>query len=250
MSAARTFSPSQPADQKPPILKMFEREDWTLFRTVEGLQQRAGVSAERLRRLVLKELADNGLDTGGSITVDQIDADHFVIEDDGPGIDGTPEDVAALFSIKRPMRSAKLLRKPQRGALGNGLRVVAGAVLASAGSLTVTTRNQRIELQPKSEGSTAVVKVSKVEHPVGTRVEIGFGPALPPDRNALSWAENAQKLAGVGDDYKGLTSAYWYDAAQFHELLLACGAQPVRSLVVRSTAAVVARLARLSPPPA
>lgn len=212
---------------------MFEREDWTLFRTVEGLQQRAGVSAERLRRLVLKELADNGLDTGGSITVDQIDADHFVIEDDGPGIDGTPEDVAALFSIKRPMRSAKLLRKPQRGALGNGLRVVAGAVLASAGSLTVTTRNQRIELQPKSEGSTAVVKVSKVEHPVGTRVEIGFGPALPPDRNALSWAENAQKLAGVGDDYKGLTSAYWYDAAQFHELLLACGAQPVRSLVVQ-----------------
>ncbi len=73
MSAARTFSSSQPADQNPPILKMFEREDWTLFRTVEGLQQRAGVSAERLRRLVLKELADNGLDTGGSITVDQIE---------------------------------------------------------------------------------------------------------------------------------------------------------------------------------
>ena len=37
----------------------FERQDWTLFRTVEGLQQKAGVPAKLLRRLVLKELADN-----------------------------------------------------------------------------------------------------------------------------------------------------------------------------------------------
>jgi hypothetical protein len=42
----------------------FEREDWTLFRTLEGLQQRAGVPARLLRRLVLKEIADNGLDSG------------------------------------------------------------------------------------------------------------------------------------------------------------------------------------------
>ena len=46
-----------------PNLK-FERADWTLFRTVEGLQQKAGVPASKLRRLVLKELADNALDTG------------------------------------------------------------------------------------------------------------------------------------------------------------------------------------------
>jgi hypothetical protein len=42
----------------------FERADWTSFRTVEGLQQKAGVAQDRLRRLVLKELADNALDTG------------------------------------------------------------------------------------------------------------------------------------------------------------------------------------------
>ena len=48
------------------------------------------------------------------------------------------------------MRSSKLLRLPQRGALGNGLRVVAGAVLASAGSLVVITRNKRIELRPQA----------------------------------------------------------------------------------------------------
>lgn len=224
---------SQPADENPPILKMFEREDWTLFRTVEGLCQRAGVSAARLRRLVLKELADNGLDTGASITVGEgADADHFFVEDQGPGIDGPPEEVAALFSIRRPMRSAKLLRRPQRGALGNGLRVVAGVVLASSGSLIVTTRNQRIVLQPKSDGSTAVVKVSKAKQLIGTRVEISFGPAVPSDSQTLYWAGIARRLASAGENYKGLTSAYWYDAAQFHELLLA-STQPVRTLVAQ-----------------
>jgi hypothetical protein len=120
----------------------FERADWTLFRTVEGLQQKAGVQSKLLRRLVLKELGDNALDTGTDISFGYVDKDRdiFCVEDDGPGLDGTPEEIAELFSIRRPMRSSKLLRLPQRGALGNGLRVAAGAVLSSQGSLVVITR--------------------------------------------------------------------------------------------------------------
>ena len=53
---------------RPQNLK-FERADWSLFRTVEGLQQRAGVAKNKLPRLVLKELADNGLDNGGEVRV-------------------------------------------------------------------------------------------------------------------------------------------------------------------------------------
>jgi hypothetical protein len=30
----------------------FERDDWALFRTIEGLQQKAGVPKDKLRRLV------------------------------------------------------------------------------------------------------------------------------------------------------------------------------------------------------
>ncbi len=116
----------------------FQREDWSLFRTLEGLQQRAGVPKERLRRLVRKELTDNGLDTGAEVSVGELPGGSYYIEDDGPGIE--PGEVASLFSIARPMVSTKLLRLPSRGALGNGLRVVAGAVLASNGSLTVVTR--------------------------------------------------------------------------------------------------------------
>ena len=116
----------------------FERADWTSFRTIEGLQQKAGVPADRLRRLVLKELTDNALDTETAVTIGETARGYF-IDDRGPGFD--PDNVAVMFSIARPLMSTKLLRLPTRGALGNGLRVVAGAVLASKGFLTVTTRN-------------------------------------------------------------------------------------------------------------
>ena len=114
--------PALASQQAAQILK-FQRPDWALFRTVEGLQQRAGVPKSKLRRLVLKELADNGLDSGANVRVGKVDGGYFV-EDDGSGID--PDDVARLFSIARPMMSSKLWRLPTRGALGNGLRVVAG----------------------------------------------------------------------------------------------------------------------------
>ena len=131
------------------------------------------------------------------------------------------------------MRSSKLLRLPQRGALGNGLRVVAGAVLASEGSLAVITRNKRIELRPKADGTTTVVSVTAVEHPVGTRIEIGFGPALPRDDDPLAWVRAAAEIAHKGKSYDGKSSPFWYDPSQFHELILAHGSQPLRSLVAQ-----------------
>jgi hypothetical protein len=223
---------SSPALQ---ILK-FEREDWSLFRTVEGLQQRAGVTLDNLVRLVLKELTDNGLDEGAEVRVGELPRGHgYFVEDDGSGIDGTPEEIAALFSINRPMLSTKLLRLPTRGALGNGLRVVAGAVLASGkgSSLVVITRNHRIELRPERDGSTTVVGTTKVKRPLGTRVEVRFGPALPCDGNVLFWAQLARHMARSGQTYGGKSSPHWYDAGQFHELLYASGKTPVRELIAQ-----------------
>lgn len=210
----------------------FEREDWASFRTIEGLQQKAGVSKDKLARLVMKELADNGLDAGAKvINVGELPKGGYFVEDDGPGIDGAPEDIARLFSIRRPMVSTKLLRLPTRGALGNGLRVVAGAVLASGGSLTITTRDHRIELRPERDGSTTVVSAKKVYFPNGTRVEIGFGPALPCDKRTLNWALIACWLAHTGSTYKGKSSPHWFDVPAFHELLDAAGDRPVCELI-------------------
>jgi hypothetical protein len=211
-----------------------EREDWTSFRTIDGLQQKAGVSKDKLPRLVLKELADNSLDAGGKISLGELPTEGgYYVEDDGPGIDGTPEDIARLFSIRRPMVSSKYFRRPQRGMLGNGLRVVAGAVLASEGSLAIVTRNRRIVLRPERDGSATVVKVDEAKFPRGTRIEIKFGPALPGDENAVHWAMMARIFARSGTCYSGGSSPWWYDAPSFHELLDSGGERPVRELIAR-----------------
>src|SRR5258708_16257718 len=209
------------ASQKTPA---FEREDWALFRRLEGLQQRAGVSKNLLSRLALKELADNGLDNGAKVTVESLPYEGgYTVEDAGTGLGGAPEDIARLFSISRPMVSTKLLRLPGRGALGNGLRVVAGAVLASGGSLVVTTRNRRIELRPERDGTTTVIGVEAVTFPVRTRVEVRFGPTLPCDQHTLYWARMACRLAHLGTQYLGKASPWCYDAPQFRDLLFASG---------------------------
>jgi hypothetical protein len=206
----------------------FERADWTSFRTVEGLQQKAGVAPGRLRRLVLKELTDNALDTGTRANVGEIAGDGYFVEDQGPGLDSKA--VANLFSINRRLVSTKLLRLPTRGALGNGLRVVAGAVLASDGFLIVETRGARLRLQPGRDGYTQVVERSASARRIGTRIEIVFGPDLPQDADALRWAHLAIHLA-QGNAYAGKSSPWWYDLPQFHELLSASGGVPVRALI-------------------
>ena len=76
----------------------FEREDWTLFRSLATLSQKAGVPVHLLPQLVLKELADNALDAGGTVRVGELGDDGWYVEDDGPGIAGDPAAIARLFS--------------------------------------------------------------------------------------------------------------------------------------------------------
>src|SRR5262249_49333025 len=64
----------------------------------------------------------------------------------GCGIPGDDDAVASLFSINRPLTSSKTLRRPTREALGNGLRVVTGAVVATCGTLRVSTRGRTLRL--------------------------------------------------------------------------------------------------------
>ena len=210
----------------------FERPDWVLFRSVGTLSQKAGVPVGKLRRLAMKELTDNGLDCGGMVTVGALDAggDGYFVQNDGPGLPGTPADIARLFSISRPLMSTKLWRLPSRGALGNGLRVVAGAVAASSGRLEVWTNNRHLILTPQDDGNTAVAAFD-ADFPVGTRVKITFGAALPRDRKTLLWAEDAIQMAAGGVSYAGKPSPWWYDGDDFFELLQAAGPRPVRDLI-------------------
>jgi hypothetical protein len=126
----------------PPIY--YETADWQLFVDQQTLPQKAGCEPNELGRVVLKELVDNALDGGaGKVTLDG-DTTRCIVTDDGPGID--PHDVPRLFAVNRPLISSKMKRLPTRGMLGNGLRVVMGAVAALGGSISVTTRGRRYEL--------------------------------------------------------------------------------------------------------
>ena len=223
---------SQPVPSKSTEFQ-FERPDWTLFRSADTLAQKAGVRKNLLRRLVLKELADNALDSGARVVTATGGPDRYVVVDNGKGIEGGPDAVARLFSVNRPLLSSKLWRLPSRGAMGNGLRVVVGAVAASDGRLAVTTRGRRLTLTPQADGSTAIERAELVEVFTGTVVEVTFGPALPPDPLALEWAQLAIGMAGGGEGYGGKPSPYWYDADAFYELLQGAGDRLLREFVER-----------------
>jgi hypothetical protein len=172
---------------------------------------------------------DNALDENESCEVDLLDDNAgFFVQDNGPGID--PAQVADLFSIKRPLRSTKLLRLPSRGALGNGLRVVASAVLATGGTLRVCTRGQIMNLVPGSDGTTMVDVIGNYDGK-GTRVEVHLGlDAGPINSITLLWARGARMFSG-GQYYKGKTSPWWYTSIDFRELCLAAKDMTVRDLV-------------------
>jgi hypothetical protein len=211
-------------------LFQIERPDWTLFTSLATLSQKAGVPVRHLRRLALKELVDNALDAGGNASIRATDR-GYIIEDDGPGIGGTPEEIARLFSIDRPLISEKLWRRPSRGALGNGLRVVAGALIGSAGGrLVVTTRNKRLRITPLEQGGAAV-DAAEYNHPVGTKIEIEFGPLLREDVAAMSWASLAIAMAQGGKEYAGKPSVWHHDADSFHTLAVGAGSRLVRDFI-------------------
>ena len=75
------------------------KEDWTLFRSLNTLTQKAGVSADKIAMVVAKELVDNALDTGAKCDIGLIGNDGFYVEDDGPGIEASDNEIASLFSI-------------------------------------------------------------------------------------------------------------------------------------------------------
>ena len=106
-------------------------------------------------------------------------------------------------------------------------------VLASNGSLVVITRNQRIELKPQRDGSTTVVKVKPVKFPVGTRIEIGFGPAIPEDDERAALGERGEPHGARERPTPASRRRTGTTSPQFHELLSASGATPVRELVAQ-----------------
>ncbi len=224
-SESRSTCSLAPSD---PIL--FERADWTLFRDLGTLAQKAGVPPDDLPELALKELWDNALDASPAAVWRNLARGAFYVEDDGPGIPGTDEEVASLFSVRRPLTSSKLFRLPTRGALGNGLRVVAGLALSTGGSIVVRTRGRRLTLTPRFHDGGNDIRREETGPTTGTRVELYLGQAADDfDYTIGRW------IAAVpsGEPYLGRSSAFWYDSDSWFALFNAAGETPGRTLLAQ-----------------
>jgi hypothetical protein len=205
----------------------FSREDWTQYRSLERLCQRAGVTSEYILALVVKELVDNAWDASASdVTLERREDGAVVVADDGPGID--PDRIARMFSVNRPFESSKLWRLPTRGALGNGLRVVAGAVMALQGELTVITKGSKCRVIPNQETGKSLVLMEPTEFEPGTSVEINL-PNLETKKDPFLW----KGLPG-SPNYKGRTNFHWYSPDNLSELFWAAEENmSVRQLVAQ-----------------
>ena len=139
------------------------RPDTALLATLQGLQMQSGVPIHHLRRLALKELADNALDAAdaadrpGQVRIERITDQVYAVEDQGNGLPGNQDEIANLFSLGREMISRKFWRLPSRGCLGNGLRIIVGTVAATGGTIEITTLNRRMLLRPLKSGKTEIV---------------------------------------------------------------------------------------------
>jgi DNA topoisomerase VI subunit B len=210
---------------KAPILTV-RRLDTRLFGTLQGLTNMAGVPPQLLRRLIVKEAVDNALDEmdriGGdatSVTVSKDGDNTYVVTDGGSGIEQDLDKLRDLFSTSRPMVTGKFLRRPSRGTLGNGLRVLVGAVALSEARISVQSHGQRTTLRPKISGITEVLAQESVPPAPGTRIEFSLGAIIPRDDRDLIHAERAIRLAKkAGQPFKRLSSPHWQDFDHLAEI--------------------------------
>ena len=194
----------------------FVRQDWALFLRPERLAQKAGAPVRLLRRMALKELADNAADASDRVELDQLDAETYRVGDRGPGLDR--QQITALFAVNRPLTSSKLLRRPTRGAIGNGLRVVTGAAIGSGGELLVESRGRRYRVGvDRVTGDALILAEQACDRLCGTAVTVRFGAGLPADADALVWARTAAALAGPAARSPH-SHPRWYDEPAWHEL--------------------------------
>jgi hypothetical protein len=185
---------------------MFARADWRLFIDRATLPQKAGCEPQDIARAVLKELVDNALDEGATVLLSYAVATKtHTITDNGRGIE--PEDVPQLFAVNREMVSSKLGRRPLRGMLGNGLRVVMGAVAAYSGSITVTSRSRRQILSVDRATGLTHVTLSRPYISRGTTIEISL-PIFTGSEHAA--ANSAIVIAGHGQASSGPSRPEWY----------------------------------------
>jgi hypothetical protein len=205
-------------DESRPIL--YEVGDWQLFLNPASLPQKAGCEPDEIGHAVLKELVDNALDAGATTATLDGDEHRAEVRDDGPGLDAA--DIVKVFAVNRKLTSSKLKRQPLRGMLGNGARVIAGAIHAFKGTIHVTSRGHRLSLAVDPVTGKTVVKSDELvpEEP-GLTVSIAF-PSAMFSTDAFEHARSAITLVENGATiYRGPSLPPWFSPQALKQLIAA-----------------------------
>ena len=160
----------------------FQSPDWRDFIDLGTLPRKAGCHPEDLPKVVVNELAANACDAGTDVSTRIFTDAHgnlgITITDDGPGLDRGL--VADIFSPNRHQLSTKHQRRCSAGALGNGTRVVGGALAATGGTLVVESHGHRLTLALEpSTGKMRVAQDETIPLAPGLSVSVALGPKLP-----------------------------------------------------------------------
>ena len=241
VKSAGSARPSRQANSPSQTL-LFAREDWSLYVSLSTLSQRAGVSRDDLPWLICKEFADNALDAAdaagrpGAVQISVDACGNLIVDDQGTGITGaTPEKIADIFRVSRPMLSSKLLRQADRGAVGNGIRVCAGYLTTTGGRLIIEAGGLRVELQPEMDGTSRIIRNGTIKPRQGLRL-IATAGTRPFCDDHLAWARDAIELARRSGRpaFDGRTSPHWHDLDHFRVLLgSAVGGVSVRAFLAQ-----------------
>lgn len=185
------------------------QQDWSRFLTPDGLAEKAGVPPRLFMTMMMKELADNAADTGGA-EMHIIDDDSVRIGDTG---DGFPtDDVPTIFSVKRPLTSSKHWRRGERGALGNGLRAVMGALHVLDGTMTIESRGIATSVKVDDNGDTIVTATDPSPVATGTQITVNV-PGIAGHCVAAAWA-----IALPGRVIDGRPSPRWFSLSAIRDL--------------------------------
>ena len=208
---------------------IIERQDWHLLLAADGLSQWAGVGQGELVAFALKELADNALDAGDEVGIETVGT-ACTISDDGPGL--APERVLAFFTVNRALACSKLWRQAGRGAMGMGLRVVAGVSAVFGGTITTVSHGTRLVFTIHDSTGAPIVLEESAEDGDGFRITLdipGADMARECGRARIAARFSGRTLEGKADPR-------WFDAAALHGFCLAAPTVPAVRLLAEKIA--------------
>jgi hypothetical protein len=199
----------------------FVASDYRDYLDLGTLPRKAGCSPQDLPCVVFKEAADNACDAGRNISLgdwtDPKGNSGVYIKNDGPGLD--PEPVLLIYSPNRGRFSSKHIRRISRGLLGNGGRVIGGAVAASGGTLMIESRGLRFWLEMDfATGQYFIRNKESIPLEPGVTLYIALGPALALLPHHSGLAQKTIRLSRYGHAYSGPSSPFWYGPYDLYRL--------------------------------